>query len=113
MFKTLRKKKSGIVAISQDIGDLFSIDNGNLGKSILNNSYTKVFFKLEYSDAEKLNNLSLEEELMKNKIFYLERGQAYIKHGNSNFILEVLASEYEKQLIEGESINEEGIGSNR
>jgi len=112
MFKTLRKKKAGIIAISQDIGDLFSIDNGNLGKSILNNSHTKVFFKLEYSDAEKLNNLSLTEELIKNKVFNLDRGHAYIKQGNSKFILQVIASEYENKLIEGECINEESISGN-
>ena len=35
MFKTLRKKKAGVIAISQDISDLFSLDNGNFGKSIL------------------------------------------------------------------------------
>lgn len=113
MFKTLRKKRAGIVAISQDVGDLFSIDNGNFGKSILNNSHTKVFFKLEYSDAEKFNNLSLTEELIKNKVFYLDRGHAYIKQGNANFILQVMASEYENKLIEGEYINEESINSNR
>lgn len=113
MFKTLRKKRAGIVAISQDVGDLFLLDNGNLGKSILNNSNTKVFFKLEYSDAEKLNNLDLTEELIKNRVFSLDRGSAYIKQGNSRFTLQVIASDYENRLIEGENIDEENISSNR
>lgn len=113
MFKTLRKRKSGIICISQDIGDLFSLDNGNLGKSILNNSYTKVFFKLEYSDTEKLTNLALTEELVKNRVFSLERGSAYIKQGNSNFLLQVRANKYEEKLIKGECDNEEDISSNR
>lgn len=113
MFKTLRKKKAGIISISQDIGDLFSLDNGNLGKSILNNSYTKVFFKLEYSDTEKLTNLALTEELVKNRVFGLERGSAYIKQGNSNFMLQVRANKYEEKLIKGECIDEENISSNK
>lgn len=113
MFKTLRKRKTGIVAISQDIGDLFSLDNGNFGKSILNNSYTKVFFKLEYSDTEKLINLTITDELIKSRVFSLDRGSAYVKQGNANFILKVMANEYENNIIKGEIINEESIGSNR
>lgn len=98
MFKTLRKKKAGIVAISQDIGDLFNIDHGNFGKSILNNSYTKMFFRMEYADLEKLNELN--RELMEKNIVAFERGTAYVKQGNTNFKLEVLSSEYEHLIIE-------------
>ena len=84
-----------------------------MGKSILNNSYTKVFFKLEYSDAEKLINLALTEELVRNRVFNLERGSAYIKQGNSNFTLQVKANKYEEKLIKGEMLNEEDISSNK
>lgn len=44
IFKTIRKYGGSSVAITQDISDLFSLDNGAYGKSILNNSSIKTFF---------------------------------------------------------------------
>ena len=38
IFKTIRKYGGSAVAITQDISDLFSLENGIYGKSILNNS---------------------------------------------------------------------------
>ena len=111
-FKTLRKRKAGIVAISQDIGDLFNIDNGNLGKSILNNSYTKVFFKMNYADIDKMRALSDGEYEVKNNIYKLSRGEAYVIQGESKFNLEVIANKHEKELIEKEKVYEESINSN-
>ena len=47
IFKTIRKYGGSAVAVTQDISDLFSLDEGNFGKSILNNSSIKTFFALE------------------------------------------------------------------
>ena len=47
IFKTIRKYGGSSVAITQDISDLFSLENGTYGKSILNNSSIKTFFSLE------------------------------------------------------------------
>ena len=44
IFKTIRKYGGSGVAITQDISDLFSLENGTYGKSILNNSSIKTFF---------------------------------------------------------------------
>ena len=44
IFKTIRKYGGSGVAITQDISDIFSLDNGTYGKSILNNSSIKTFF---------------------------------------------------------------------
>ena len=41
IFKTIRKYGGSAVAITQDISDLFSLENGIYGKSILNNSSIK------------------------------------------------------------------------
>lgn len=103
MFKTFRKKKASTVIISQDICDLFNVDNGNFGKSILNNTSMKVLFKMEWSDIEIL------ERLLKNKeqieiIKRLERGKAYMSVDNTNFELQIQGTEFEHKLIEGEII---------
>ena len=47
IFKTIRKYGGSSIAITQDISDLFSLEEGAYGKSILNNSSNKVFFSLE------------------------------------------------------------------
>ncbi len=110
-FKTLRKRKAGIVAISQDIGDLFIIDDGNFGKSILNNAYTKVFFKMTYSDIEKLKGIK-EEVKLKDTATRLTRGEAYMLQGESKFVVNIEANEFEKKLIESEDVYEESFNSN-
>ena len=46
IFKTIRKYGGSSVAITQDISDLFSLEEGIYGKSILNNSSIKTFFSL-------------------------------------------------------------------
>ena len=63
MFKTLRKKKAGIIIISQDICDLFNVDDGNFGKSILNNTNMKVLFKMEWADVEIFERLFINSEI--------------------------------------------------
>ena len=110
-FKTLRKRKAGIVAISQDIGDLFVIDEGNFGKSILNNSYTKVFFKMTYTDFERIKGLDEITELSE-KVTKLSRGETYIMQGENKFIVDIEANAFEKELIEREDIYEESFNSN-
>lgn len=102
MFKTLRKKKAGIVAISQDICDLFTLDQGNFGKSILNNTNVKVLFKMEWQDIEIFERM-LQSSKIASKIKTLSKGTAYINMGNANFNLEVKATNYEHKLIEGEN----------
>jgi len=110
MFKTLRKKRAGIIAISQDICDLFTLDGGNFGKSILNNANIKVLFKMEWQDIEMFERM-LKNATIGNNIKMLPRGNAYVTMGNANFNLEIKATEYEHKLIEGGS-SEENINSN-
>jgi type IV secretory pathway VirB4 component len=57
LYKTIRKLNAAIVTITQDISDFFSKDMGIYGKSIFNNSFIKMFFKVEYSDSEILQKM--------------------------------------------------------
>ena len=61
IFKTIRKYGGSGVAITQDISDIFSLEDGIYGKSILNNSSIKTFFSLEEENIkilEKYTNLT-------------------------------------------------------
>lgn len=110
MFKTLRKKKAGIITISQDICDLFTLDGGNFGKSILNNANIKVLFKMEWQDIEMFERM-FKSANIGNNVKSLARGNAYVSMVNTNFNLEVIATEYEHEIIEGEN-DEKNINSN-
>lgn len=113
LFKTIRKRQAGVVAITQDVSDLFSYDSGNLGKSILNNSFMKVLFKMDYSDVDAIEKLVLNKGNLYKMVRTLERGNCYVGMGNTQFELKVDASKYEKGIIEGVRENEESIGGNK
>jgi len=56
IFKTIRKYGGSGVAITQDVSDLFSLENGTYGKSIINNSSIKAFFSLEEENIKTLSD---------------------------------------------------------
>ena len=100
IFKTIRKYGGSAVAITQDINDLFSLENGTYGKSILNNSAFKVYFSLEEENLNLLNkysNLS-DEEL--DLIRGLSRGFCLLQIFNNHVIAEVVSDNFEKKLME-------------
>lgn len=111
LYKTIRKKNAGIVIASQDIHDLFKSGHENFGKSILNNSYTKVFFKMQYTDMGALAETGLLEGII-HKIKGLAIGRACMNIGNVYFNLDIKASSLEKDIIGGK-INEENTYSYR
>ena len=77
IFKTIRKYGGSAVAITQDVSDLFSLENGTYGRSILNNSEIKVFFNLEEENIRILEkNLSISEK-EKVEMNSLRRGECW------------------------------------
>ena len=100
IFKTIRKYGGSGVAITQDISDLFSLENGIYGKSILSNSSIKSFFLLEEDNIKILSenvNLSEKEKI---EIKSLKRGESLMFIGNSHVLAKVECSELEKKIIE-------------
>ena len=99
IFKTIRKYGGSAVAITQDIADLFSLDNGNFGRSILNNSSIKNFFALEEENVEvlkKYGNISEKEE---NNIKTLMRGETLMFVGKEHILVKVEKFDYEDKII--------------
>ena len=100
IFKTIRKYGGSGVAITQDVSDLFSLENGTYGKSILNNSSIKNFFSLEEENIKVLSeNINLSEK-EKIEIKSLKRGEALMLVGDDHTLVKIEASEKEKELIE-------------
>lgn len=102
LFKTIRKLKAGVVAITQDITDIFSKENVNYGKSILNNCFFKVIFKLDFNDINVLNKLSGITNDVLDDINLLDKGESLIIFNNNNMKLNIEANEYENSLIKGD-----------
>ena len=110
LFKTIRKLRAGIVIITQDISDIFSEKNINYGKSMLNNCFFKVIFKLDFNDISVLNRISgINDEILES-INLLDKGESLIMFNNNSTKLFIQASNYEKELIEGD--NNRYIGCN-
>lgn len=112
IFKTIRKYGGSAVAITQDVVDLFSLENGSYGKSILNNSSNKVFFSLEEENIntlDKYSNLSNREKI---EIKSLKKGECLIFAGDDHILTKVEASDTEDILIGGD-LNEKNYNSLR
>ena len=100
IFKTIRKYGGSAVAITQDVSDLFSLDNGNYGRSILNNTSIKSFFALEEENIlllSKYMNLSDKEKI---EVKSLKRGESLMMVGEEHILVNIEAAEYEKNIIE-------------
>ena len=100
IFKTIRKYGGSGVAITQDISDLFSLENGIYGKSILSNSSIKSFFLLEEDNIKILaENVNLSEK-EKIEIKSLKRGESLMFIGDNHILAKIECSEREKKIIE-------------
>ncbi len=99
IFKTIRKFGGSAVAITQDVSDLFSLENGMYGKSILNNCSLKSFFSLEEENIlvlQKYANISEKERI---EMKSLKRGESLMFIGDDHILAKIESSEYEKNLI--------------
>lgn len=104
IFKTIRKYGGSAVAITQDVSDLFSLENGTYGRSILNNSSIKTFFSLEEENLnilQEYENLSDREKI---EIKSLKRGEALMIVGNDHIVAKVESADFEDEIIAGGNI---------
>jgi len=113
IFKTIRKYGGSGVAITQDISDIFSLDSGTYGKSILNNSSIKTFFALEEENIKILSEYANLSEKEKVEIKSLKRGEALMFVGENHILTRIECSDMEKEIIEGEDEFEKNNNSDR
>lgn len=99
IFKTIRKFGGSSVAITQDVSDLFSLDDGIYGKSILNNSNIKAFFSLEEENIAVLEKYTSLSEKEKIELKSLSRGECLLFVQDNHILIKVESSDFEKSLI--------------
>lgn len=105
IFKTIRKYGGSAVAITQDISDLFSLEDGVYGRSILNNSSVKNFFSLEEENLnilQKYENISDREKI---EIKSLKRGEALMIVGDDHIVTRIESADFENDIIVGGKID--------
>ncbi len=100
IFKTIRKYGGSGVAITQDISDLFSLDKGTYGRSIINNSEIKTFFSLEEENIQLLSQYTNLSEKEKIEIKSLKRGECIMFVGAEHILTKIECSQEEKNIIE-------------
>ena len=101
IFKTIRKYGGSSVAITQDISDLFILENGTYGKSIINNSSNKAFFSLEEENISILSEYTNLSEKEKVEIRSLKRGESLLFAGDEHILTKIECADYEKEIING------------
>jgi len=100
IFKTIRKFGGSSVAITQDISDIFSLEDGAYGKSIINNSSNKVFFSLEEENIKILSENIKITEKEKIEIGNLRKGECLLFAGQEHMLIKVECDKKEKEIIE-------------
>jgi len=100
IFKTIRKYGGGATAITQDVSDLFSLEEGAYGKSILNNSELKLFFSLEEENIKTLEKYININEKEKIEIKSLRKGESLFFVGQDHILTKINSDKFEKELIE-------------
>ena len=102
IFKTIRKYGGSSVAITQDISDIFSLEDGIYGKSILNNSSIKTFFALEEENIKILSEFANLSEKEKVEIKSLKRGECLMFVGENHILTKIECSDLERKILEGD-----------
>ena len=100
IFKTIRKNNGGAIAITQDIEDLFSLDDGKYGKSIINNSSIKCIFSLEEENINILSSNINITEREKIEINNLNKGECLLLAEYNHLLIEIISNKLEKKIIE-------------
>ena len=101
IFKTIRKYGGSAVAITQDISDLFSFENGAYGRSILNNSSIKNIFCLEEENIKLLEEYLNISEKEKIEIKSLKKGECLMIAGEDHLLIKIDSSDFENKIING------------
>lgn len=99
IFKTIRKYGGAATAITQDVSDFFSIEDGKYGKAVINNSALKFILQLEEDDIKILKGVVKlsDEEIFRIKNF--DRGYGLLFSNKNRVVAKVESNKCEYNLI--------------
>ncbi|MCL2497162.1 MAG: hypothetical protein FWF06_00945 [Symbiobacteriaceae bacterium] len=99
MYKTIRGYGGSVISATQDINDLFALDEGKYGRAMLNSAKIKIILPMEEHEAQALATVLALSAAEVGYITHSERGHGLLLFGGSRITLKILASDHEHQLI--------------
>ena len=99
IFKVIRGFGGAAVSATQDLSDLFSLEDGRYGRAIINNSKNKIILNLEPDEAEHVRETLKLTRTEVRAITQFERGEALISSNNNKVPVVIKASQIEKEMI--------------
>lgn len=99
--KTARSYSCSMVIATQNIKDVFAVENGKYGEAVLNNCATKILLRMQDKDIEnvaQIIDLSESEEQMIAR-FEPKSGSALLIAGQDRVQMRIMPSETEKLLV--------------
>lgn len=99
IFKTIRKYGGAATAITQDINDFISLEDGKYGKGIINNSSIKCMFQMEENDIKTMDEIVSLSEEEKYRIKNMERGKCLLHADKTHVVVSIEASKKEHNII--------------
>lgn len=99
IFKTIRAYNGAAFAMTQDVSDFFTLNNGEYGRAIINNADTKIIMQLNQNE---LNILRDSVSLTNDECEQIEKqktGSGLIVTGGSKLFTDFMASNYETECI--------------
>ncbi len=99
-YKRFRKYNADCTVSTQQIGDVLKASD-NIGKAIIGNSFTKVFFGLDETDAQGISN-ELKLKLTKKELSFItskRQGEALLFHGTKRAKIRVDLTQEEMRLL--------------
>lgn len=97
--KTIRAFGGSMVLATQQMNDILSFGNGDLGSKVLGNCSTKIILRMDSNDADAVKELTGINDTEVTKIKMSSVGEALFISGQSNCRMKFEASPYEKKLI--------------
>ena len=97
--KLARAYNTAVILASQEINDLFSLDDGKYGKAIIAASKCKIVLNLEPHEAERAREVLNLTATEVHKIKHFERGYGLLSSNGNNIAVRFRASDLERSLI--------------
>ena len=99
IYKLIRSAGGSAISATQDLGDFFALEDGKFGRAIINNSATRIVLGLGEEEAERIAETMKLSPTELRSIIAAQTGEALIASAGSKVMVNILASQAEKDLI--------------
>lgn len=99
IFKTIRGYGGSAIFATQEMNDLFALENGKYGNAIISCAETKLVLKLDKKETKLVQKLLDLSDHEVQQIQHYPQGQLLVCSNQDHVPVQVIASEYEHNLI--------------